>query len=259
MRKYRPFIIIIALILAALIANPFGLLDPLKNSLVNFTAPVTAGLNHTTLSIKNFFATAITLGDVIKENNRLEQDIIKLKAANIKLKETEHENEVLKQELKFTQSTQLQLIPASIIAKSATGYIDSVTINRGSSDGIIENHAVVSQGFLVGMTKNVKKDTAEVLLVTSNNSKIPGFLQDSRGTGIIQGGLKGLTIDDVELDIEPKIKEAVLSSDIGNILPRGIPIGYVSSVRYSQNNTSRTANISSPIAFSHLESVFVVK
>lgn len=259
MRNFRTFIIIIIIILIGIVANPFRILSPIKNYTFTIFSPITSGFYQSTLSTKSFFHSLFSIDHLLNENNQLKIQLIDLKSDNIKSKEIQHENDVLKEELKFVQSTKLQLISANIIAKSPSGYVDSVVINKGSKDGIKEDRAVVSQGFLIGRTKNVAKNTAEVVLITSNSSKIPGFLQDSRGTGLIQGGLKGLIIDDIQLDINPKKNEAVLSSDIGNILPRGIPIGHIKDINTSQTDISHSATIDSPISFSHLEMVFVTK
>ncbi len=259
MSKYRFIIILIAIILAGIIANPFGLLKPIKNYTYVLFSPITSGINHATQGTQVFFHTLFSLGNILKENTNLKDENNKLQADKIKAKETERENSILKEELKFSKSTQLQLISSNIIAKSPSGLIDSVIINKGSKDGIRENQAVVSQGFLIGRTKSVSKNTAEVVLITSTASKIPTSLQDSRGTGIMQGGLKGLIMDDIQLDVIPKKGEAVLTSDIGHILPSGIPIGQVKEINYSPTDISRSVSIKSPISFSHLEMVFVVK
>ena len=259
MRKYRFLIFLIAIIFVGAIADPFGLLSPVKNYTYILFSPITNSLSQTAQGTQTFFHTLFSLGNILKENTSLKNENINLKSDKIKTKEIERENSILKEELKFAKSTQLQLISANIIAKSPGGLTDSVIINKGSKDGIRENQAVVSQGFLIGRIKTVNKNSSEIVLIVSNTSKVPTFLQDSRGNGIMQGGLKGLIMDDIQLDIIPKKGEAVLTSNIGNILPSGIPIGNVKEINFSQNEISRSVLIESPISFSHLEMVFVAK
>lgn len=259
MRKYRFLIVILAIILAGVIASPFGILNPIKNDTYILFSPITSGFQKASEGTQTFFHTLFSLGSILKENTQLKEENTSLKAEIIKNKEVLRENNILKEELKFAQSTNLQLRSANIIAKSPSGLIDSVIIDKGSKDGIKKNQAVVSQGFLIGRINKVNKNNSEIILIISNSSKIPAFLQDSRGTGVMQGGLKGLILDDIQLDIIPKKGEAVLTSDIGNILPSGIPIGKVEEINYSQNDISRSVSVESPILFSHLEMVFVVK
>ncbi|MDO8513455.1 MAG: rod shape-determining protein MreC [bacterium] len=259
MRKYRPLIILIIIIIIGITISPFGFLNPVRNYANILVSPVTSAFNRTTIGASDFFHTLFFIGRIVKENTELKTRYNQLQSDNISLKEVRHENKLLKGELKFVQSTNLQLISANIILKSPSGFIDSVVINKGSRKGIKINQAVISQGFLIGKINKVYKNTSEVILITSSSSKLPAYLQESRGTGVIQGGLKGLSLEDIQLDITPRPGEAVLSSDIGGILPRGIPIGSVKEVSLSHSDISRSAAISSPIFFTHLEMVFVVK
>lgn len=259
MRNKRLLVIIILFLIIGALINPFGLLKPIKNYTNVITSPITGEIYQTTIAVENFFHTLFSLGNLIKENNSSKGEIAKLKSDNIKLNEMKFENNLLREELKFSQSTRFQLIASNIISKSPDGLINSVTINKGSKDGIKKDQAVISQGFLVGRIGNVYKQSSEVSLITSNISKVPAYLQDSRGTGIVRGGLKGLSLEDIPLDVMPKKNEAILTSDIGNILPSGIPIGNVDEVSLTQNDLSHSAKIKSPISFSHLEMIFVIK
>ncbi len=259
MRKYLSQLIVAALIVLAIIFNPLGLLGPVRNLFFIVITPISRTLSNTSSGAKTFLKTLASIGSINKDNIKLRQENTELKAYNIKLKELQRENELLRQELKFTKSTNMQLISANIISKSPTGFNDSVIINKGTKDNLRDGQAVVSQGFLVGFTRNVRKNNSEVVLIASTQSKIPVYLQESRATGILQGGLKGLIVNEIPLDITPKRGEYVLTSDIGNILPRGIPIGSVKEVNFSRSEISHSALITSPIAFSQLETVFIVK
>ncbi len=259
MRRYRALIIIIAIIIIGMILDPFGLLQPVKDIVYRVSGPVTISLQRLSHNSGNFFVTLSSFRRLARENEELRADNLDLKASNATLKEIGHENTLLKEELNFMQTSQLQLIPAVIIAKSPSGFVDTVILNRGSHDGVKINQAVVSHGFLIGQVKKVTTHTSEILLITSNSSMIPALMQQSRGTGLLHGGLSGLHLEDIQLDITVQPGENVISSSLGKLLPQGIPIGTIKAIISSESDMSQAAAVTSPVAFSSLEIVFIVK
>ena len=259
MRQYRALIIIIAIIIIGMILDPFGWLQPFKDVVYRVSQPVTISLQRLSHNTGNFFTVLSSFRNLSLENEQLRAKNLELQAANTSLKEIEHENTLLKEELNFMQTSQLQLISALIIAKSPSGFVDTVILNRGTQDGVKINQAVVSHGFLIGQVKRVTVHTCEVLLITSNSSKIPALMQQSRGTGLLHGGLSGLHLEDIQLDITIQPGETVISSSLGKLLPQGIPIGTVKEVISSESDMSQAAAVTSPISFSSLEIVFIVR
>jgi rod shape-determining protein MreC len=176
------------------------------------------------------------------------------------LTEVQHENEILKNELGLAQSTPstYKLAPASIIGRAATGYLKTVIIDRGVKDGVKTGQAVVSQGYLVGVVNQVYDNSSEVNLITDYNSIVPVLLQDSRGTGLLRGGLAGLTVEDIPLNVSIKPSERVVTSGLGGDMPAGISVGKIDEVVSKEGEIFQKVTVSSPIQIYFLEFVFVV-
>lgn len=259
MRSRYFLILFFVLIIAGAILNPFGLIQPVKDIVYRVFSPFTSATQKVGRGANNTLGTLVSLKDVIKENERLRIDNLELKAQNIRFKETERENKLLKKELEYKKGQNTSLIAAKIIAKSPTGFMDTVIIDQGIKSGLKIDQPVVSNSFLIGRIRKVTAHTSEILLITSNQSKIPALLQDSRGDGIVQGGLRGLRIEDIPLDTNIKQKEAVITSNLGGIFPAGIPIGYIKQVVSSESDIAQSATITSPVDFSHLEMVLVIQ
>ena len=117
----------------------------------------------------------------------------------------------------------------------------------------------INRRFLVGRVRSVSSNSANILLITSNSSSIPALLQESRGTGLVKGGLSGLRMDNIPLDTKIRDNETVVTSDLGGLLPKGIPIGQIDKVASSQSDMMQLASIKTPIQINKLEMVFVIK
>lgn len=259
MRQYRFLIIIFVLIIIGFLLDPFGFLKPVRGFAYSALSPFTSTISRATQNTGNFFSTLISLNKLASKNEQLTNDNLQLKATNIQLNDIKHENDLLRSQLQFMKSSSFQLIPAKIIAKSPTGFLDTIVIDKGSSDGVKTSQAVISNGFLVGVIKQAYSHNSSVQMITSNSSKIPAILEESRGTGLVQGGLTGLHIVDVQLETNIKQGEAVLTSDLGQIITAGIPIGQVTQTTSPESDISQSAEITSPISFGKLETVFIVK
>lgn len=235
-------------------------LIPIKNFFYKIIAPPAKSINGAVGNVGSFFSDLGSIKNLVKENNRLNQENLELKAQISDLKELEHENSILRQELGFSQGQKnFQLIPADVIGQSPTGFLQTIKIDHGSNDGIKVGQAVISNGFLVGIVEDLGPNYSDISLINNNRSIVPVVLQQSRGTGLLTGGLAGLTVTDIPLDINIIKNEVVVTSGLGNEINSGIPVGYIEKTISSASDIFQKATITSPINFSKLEFVFIVK
>lgn len=260
LKKWRLTIITLALASCLFFASIFGWLTWPKNIFWNIVKPVGVVLNVSFGKVPKFFKSVFHISTIVKQNHNLIEENLELQSELAKLQETKYENEILKKELNFANSTNsdLNLFPAAIIGKTS-GYLKSVTIDKGEKDGLFKGQAVVSQGFLVGTVSSVRPDNAEVILITDYNSLIPVVLQESRGTGLIRGGLGGLIVEDIPLNIAIKQNENVITSGLGGLVPNGVAVGVVREVVSKPGEIFQKVTVISPVDISKLEVLFVVK
>ena len=259
--KKNNLIIIIVIILALLgfILYPWVIL-PIKNASQNVIKPISLTLNECSNFIGNFFSKVGSIGNLDEENNKLNQENLELKSQLAQLKELKHENEILRQELNFIKDKGPdQLIAAQIIAYSPNSYTRSFKLNRGKKDGIEKNQPVISSGFLIGVITEVYDDNCDVLFITDTTSLIPVIFQDSRATGLLQGGLKGLTIREIALNSNIQEGEIVLTSGLGGDLPDSIPVGKITKIISAESEIFQKAQVETPVKFNNLEIVFIIK
>lgn len=259
MKKYRFLIIVSVFVIIGFFVAPTGALNPFKNIFYQGMKPFSVVGNFITNRTSMLFNNFAHLGALGSENQKLIKENLELQSRLGVLKEVQHENEILKKEMGFLSTKgDLKLVPANIIGRSMTGYLKIIVIDRGSKDGLKPNQAIVSQGYLVGTLREVMENSSEVILITDNNSLVPVVLQDSRGTGLLRGGLGGLTVEDIPLNIPIKNGEQVITSGLGGDVPLGIMVGSVEGVVSGEGEIFQKVTVKSPIKIYFLEFVFAV-
>lgn len=133
-----------------------------------------------------------------------------------------------------TVNSDFSIVNASVIERNRTYWFNSLTIDKGKSDGIELDMAVINQDGLIGRISKVNKLTSEIKLITTNdvNSKISVVI-DNNGTNIY-GILNGYDSDKNELKVTLTTKNIditngslVKTTGMGGIFPSGINIGMV--------------------------------
>lgn len=244
-----------------MIIAPTGYLNPIKNFVYNISSPFLETGTILGAKLSNSFSGLINIGKLAKKNKALEEENLHLKSENALLVEVSHQNEILKEELGFREKNQekKELIPAQVIGYSPSSFLEYIIINKGKKDGLKENQPVISRGYLIGKLIEVENNTAKVFLIINNKSLIPVILQESKGTGLLRGGLGGLTVNNIAIDTPIKVGENVVSSGSGGIFPSGIIIGRVEKIISQSSSILQSVLIKSPIEFGKLQIVFIQK
>ena len=255
--NYRVIILVVVVVL--LVASQFRFFSPVRDLTRRVIgAPATSFdslANRLSASVRILFA----INDLSKENANLKLQNSTLEAELAKLKSVEGENTTLRQDLSFKASrSDLKLTPAEVLTFSPSGLYQAFTINRGTRDGIKENQAVVSNGFLIGKIHKVADSTAEVWLITNRNLLTPVILTGSQTIGLLSGGIRGLVVENIPLDTKVTVGESVVTSSLEGIYPSGIAVGKVEEVISSKEEILLTLRISTPARFGDLTIVFVV-
>ncbi len=254
--KYRNWIAL-AVVLGLLYGLAFW--APSRGIVHKVSAPIFASLGSLVSAVKQPFRTLIKISQLARENKELEEENIQLKARLTKLEQLEQENQALRQALEFkSQNPEHHLLLAKVVGSAPEIYLDTLIIDRGSSDGVQEGQAVIAQGFLVGQITKVEPRTALVRPILAHNLLVPAQLVKSGGTGLLRGGLEGLSLEDIPLDVPVEEGEPVVTRDLGQVFPAGIPIGTVSEVQRKKGEIFQKITVRSPLVFSRLGWVFVI-
>jgi rod shape-determining protein MreC len=264
LREYRFSITLMLLLLIPVFAIDTATRSPreyrLHDRVVLFvTAPIQAAISWSLEQITSGFENYIYLLSTRREHQKMIEENRRLLGKIASLREMQQENSRLRKLLDFTSSHQLQSVIARVIAKDVSSEFRAVRINRGENSGIRKNMAVITEEGVVGRVLRTTKTTADVVTILDLLSAVDSIVERSRARGIVEGmtdevcQLKFVIRTD---DIEPG--DLLITSGLGGIFPKGIPVGTVSKANRKAYGISQEVEVRPSVDFSRLEEVMVV-
>lgn len=207
-------------------------------------------------------------GDLQVENSSLQKELAELTARVAQVGDLERENREFRSMLNFKDRSELKLLPAKVISRDPSNWYSSILIDRGLNDGINTNMPVLTVNGLVGKTIEVTEHNARIILLVDENCKVSGWMRESGQYGIVQGNMLSGTADGlcrmtfVDRSAQVKSNDKVFTSGLGEIFPKGIFIGTVSSVTSSDMATKhgglyQEVNINPAVDLRRIDEVFV--
>lgn len=261
---------IIVLIFVGLCIVTIRLSTPARNILSPFEiwfrdllAPLQSGVSSVTRFSKNSFQNIWSLKDLQKENEELREQVEQLTAENNLLEEYRQQNIRLRELLilESTLSTKYNLETAEVIARDLKNWNQRLTINKGSQDGLAKDMAVLTYRGMIGRISSVTANTAEVILITDRQGAVAALLQSSRFPGVVEGTTDNsglLQMIHLPFDAPVRENEVVVSSGLGQIIPKGLRIGYVVDIKVEPNGLMKKAVLKPFADLDRIEEVFVV-
>ena len=255
------FLLILVLVLFILLVNFFPSLQrEVKSSAFSSTSGTAKFFSGIGRSFKNKVRFIFVIRDLKKQNQRLSDKIIEMEVDKSHIIELETENLLLKKEISFLdQNEKGALIPARIIDREPTTFLDSFIVDKGSDDNVKEGSSVTFNGVLVGQVKEVYKNASKIVLITSKDSIVQVMLQESRAKGILKGGINGLFMENIISDTDYKNGEYVTTSGLGGKMKPGILIGRAGKTESSSSGIFKSVSVETIVDLSTLELVFIEK
>lgn len=207
----------------------------------------------------------LNFSEVKLENEELKEKNTKLANELIEYESLKDEVERLREALNFTESkNNYNYVGVNIIGYSGNSLSDGYIIDKGSNDGIAKNMVVVSSKGLVGKVTKVSSNFAIVQSILNENIAVAVMDQETReATGVLQGlsDKKDNNMTVVyNLPINSDVKEGdiIITSGLGKIYPKEIPVGTVVSVEEDNVKVMKSAVVEPFVNFNELEELFVV-
>lgn len=251
--------LLICIILVALVFVPVTR-NFMSRTVSTVSKPFTSWLSSLSFSSRGLFGGISEISGLKEQNADLAEKLRQSRIDKNEYEELKAENEIFKKQLGFKEQVkEKELVPAKIISREPTTFLDNIIIDKGSNDGISVGLAVVSDGALVGRVSDVLSNQSKVILITSKDSVVQAMLQKNRDMGVLRGGLSGVTLENIPQDVEVGDKEGVVTSGLGGGIEQGILIGEITGQKSSEAEIFKILNVQPTVNFSKLEIVFVVK
>lgn len=198
---------------------------------------------------------------------KLEEENKALEIENAKLNNIIAQKDFLESEKNALESSENQYMKANVVNTDSNSMTQNFTIDKGKKDGIEVNdiilQAVGDSNYytgLVGKVTEVYQTTARVETINSKSNDVSFVNSKSGDYGVIdrftQKTIQGYMLD---VDSEVEAKDVLLTSGLGGVYPEGIYIGTVSNVTMSQDALKKNITLNSPVDFSHLYRVLILK
>ena len=211
--------------------------------------------------VKDTTAMYINLIDIKKNSETLQSHNNELQARLGKMDELSLENERLRSLLSFKEQTKMSLMAAQIIGRDLVLDHSTVTINKGSSDGLKNGQAVITTGGVLGYIFKPEPFTSHVMLITDRYAVVDGIVQRTRAHGIVEGKSShgsSLSLKYVERTEDVKEGDLVVTGGLDNIFPKGFPVAIVESVEKKTFSVSLKVDLRPVVDPYSVEEVFVV-
>ncbi|HEY3306892.1 MAG TPA: rod shape-determining protein MreC [Desulfuromonadaceae bacterium] len=213
--------------------------------------------------VSSFFEAAwmdyINLVNVRRENRKLRDDIKVLNTRIIDGNEAIQATDRLKELLGMKKTVDVPTVAATVVGEDVSSWFRTLLIDQGSMNGIREGMAVIAADGIVGQIVKVAPSTSRVLLLTDHASGIAATIQRSRARGVVKGKEEGLcSLEFTTREEDVKVGDQVISSGIGGVFIKGLPIGEVTMVKRGEYGIFQTVSIRPAVNMAHLEEVLVV-
>ena len=263
--KYRRAIILaVALVMAFLlmtlqVRHDRAVVSFTRQAVLFLMSPVIKVTAVTVSSVSRVWGDYVDLRNLREESLRLTREAAVLQRRISYLEEQALETQRLQGLLAMKEISRTEFLAARVVGKDATNWFKTVLIDRGSLAGIRRNMPVVAPDGLVGRVVEVTPTAAKVQLITDPVSAAGGLIQRTRVIGIVSGSLgAGLKVRYLPLMADIAIGDEVVTSGMGGVFPKGIPLGRVIAAERRSGALFQEATLAPKVDLSRLEEVLIL-
>jgi rod shape-determining protein MreC len=198
---------------------------------VGTITPLEKALVWTQTTSRNVWHNYFYLRGVRAENRSLKAQIERMSLEQVRTSQDADQARRLQALLAFKEQFISRTMAAQVIGSSGSELSRSVYIDKGESDGIKPDMAVITADGIVGKVLRVYGSTSLVLLIDDQTSGVGAILDKTRLQGILRGTPSGeVMLEKVMSDETVPAGELVLTSGGDGIFPKGLLVGRVTKV-----------------------------
>ena len=209
--------------------------------------------------VRGLWTNYVALRQVQSENDALK---LELQSLQVRLQQERAEaqrTDNLRQLLELRERANLDTAAAEVIAGAADPDFRTVTIDKGSSEGLATDMAVISPAGVVGRVILPSRRASKVQLLIDRNAAAGALIERTRVQGVVIGiGDGTLKMQYVPGSSDVKTGDLVVTSGIDGIYPKGFVIGVVDHADRGVGAYHEII-VRPAVDFSRLEEVLIVK
>jgi rod shape-determining protein MreC len=210
------------------------------------------------------------LADSVLPRRELLKQIDNLRRENQQLKEQQaqtaaiaRENNQLRALFNWEKTVPWRLKLARVVMRDPANWWRTIQIDLGSRDGLTNDLPVITDAGLVGRVSSVSLTHSQVVLIGDPNCRVSALVENTaRDMGVLIAGgtldtsLVELTYLASSANLKPG--ESVITSGLGGVFPKGIPIGQIVDSRSVEYGLYTDARVKLNANLGSLEQVWVL-
>ncbi|HJU92499.1 MAG TPA: rod shape-determining protein MreC [Pyrinomonadaceae bacterium] len=203
-----------------------------------FASPLQSASSKASGATSGFFEQIWNFRSTAAQNEQLKERLTQVEQELNIARQAAAENERLKALLNLKEQVQIQSVPARVIARDASVWFNTITINIGSSSGVAINMPVVTGGGIVGRVIAVGPWSSQVMLITDEKAgagAVVGQLGQSGALGSVRGradlGVALIEMRYVSGLEKVEVGDSVMTTGQDGIYPAGLNVGRVVDVK----------------------------
>ena len=239
-------------------------LDIPEQTISAVVSPVQSFFSGLTETVFGYFRSMKLRANIEKEYNKLLEENEEL---TYKAMQVDQLNAAISEYKDLFDEVQANLdmkpLVARVTGKSDSNYFSTLTIDKGSDDGV-EEYMVVTYGYsMIGYTVEVYKNKSTVRTIIDSEAHVAALIESTRDQGVVRGtlGINGkpqCRMNYLKEESLPRPGDLVVTSGIGMPFPKGIPIGTVEESTRGMEDNKQYIVLNPSADFQHLERVIVL-
>jgi rod shape-determining protein MreC len=233
---------------SALDAAAFGSVARVQSTVGGFTG-----------GIRGMWSHYIALGSASRENEALRTKVLELEGQLEGERARGARVDSLEDALNLKRSIVSPTLTARVIAGNPIAGVLTVNVDRGTTDGVHSNMAVINGRGVIGrVMSNVSKNAAPVQLLIDQRATAGALLEKSGSAGGVTGGFAdgNLRLGMISSATPVAMGERVLTSGQDGIYPQGFLIGQV--VQINGTGKAREVVVAPAVNFERIDVVLIV-
>ncbi|MCB0880122.1 MAG: rod shape-determining protein MreC [Thermoleophilia bacterium] len=242
-------------------------------AVLDAVAPIERGLSRAWDPIAGAWDWTGRLFSATSENPKLKRENAelraKLRAADVNSADVARLQADLNLDQTFLYPAGYDRVWASVTTRQPGTVESSFVIDRGSKDGIRKDDPVMAVPGLIGHVTNVMDDYAVVSLIVDDTQRVSASVVDSDAWGVLRTvsteGVPTMQLKFVKQSAKVEEGDQVITSgfaskngELRSIYPKGLPIGYVSSVGNDPADLHKTVQVTPLVDFDRIDEVMVL-
>lgn len=207
------------------------------------------------------------LKKTLKDNDILETSIERIDSIETENVELRRQLEALKDELNISYTlTDYEYLNATVISRNVGYWYNTLTIDKGTYNGIKKDMVVINSKGLVGRIIRTTTFTSDIRLITTSDTNNKISVHISNGDSALYGLMNNYNYDDNYLEVEGisntksvNIGDKVYTSGLGGIFPSGILIGEVTEITTDSYDLAKLIKVVPSVDFNDINYVSVLK